>query len=264
MMFEKELAAAIEAAKKAEVAILEVYAKPFDVEIKSDDSPVTEADKKADEIIRAHLSSLFPTDAFLTEESADTPERLSTRRLWIVDPVDGTKEFVSRNGEFTTNIALCLDHEIVVGVINAPLLGITYFAVKGEGAYRLNKDGSKTRLQVSPRTDGLLAMRSISHFRDAEAAFMDQNAAHFMGEPVAVGAALKFAALAEGRLDFFIRLSSGTKEWDVAPGDLLVKEAGGFMVEPSGKSFTYNREDVYNRNGYIMGNILQGWMFPKP
>ena len=259
-LYEVELAAAIEAAKKAEVAILEVYAKPFEVEIKEDDSPVTIADKTADEIIRGHLAPLFPEDGFLTEEIEDNPSRHEKKRVWIVDPVDGTKEFVSRNGEFTTNIALCVDHEIVVGVINLPTQGILFYAVKGQGAYRLDADGKVTRIHVSDRVDHLRCMRSISFFQPREALFLKNNATYFEGEPKPVGAALKFAALAEGRCDFFIRLSGCTKEWDVAPGDLIVNEAGGFMVQPDGTPFRYNREDVYNRAGYVMGNKLQPWM----
>ena len=97
-------------------------------------------------------------------------------------------------------------------------------------------------------------MRSISHFNEKEKAFMERNKAKFMGEATPVGAALKFAYLAEGKFDFYIRISGGTKEWDVASGDLILSEAGGVMVEPSGVHLTYNREDVYNRNGYVMAN----------
>lgn len=259
-MLENELRAAIEAARLAQKAILEVYAKPFAVEIKEDDSPVTEADKKADVILRDYLSKRFPEDGFLTEESEDDHSRFSKRRIWIIDPVDGTKEFVSRNGEFATNIALCVDHEIVLGVINAPAQGILYYAVKGEGAYRLNGDGSLERIHVDLRQENLRVMRSISFFQPKEERYLESHKSHFYGEPKPVGAALKFAALAEGKMDFFVRLSPSTKEWDVAAGDLLVREAGGFMVEPSGAKFAYNREDVYNRNGYVMGNVFQPWM----
>lgn len=254
MKYEKELQAAIEAAKKAEPHIISVYETPFDVEIKEDDSPVTAADKGADAIIRAYLAGIFPDDGFLTEESQDTGERLTKKRIWIVDPVDGTKEFVSRNGQFTTNIALAENHEIVVGVINVPTLGILYYAVKGEGAYRVGKDGSLTRLHVSTRKANLRALRSISFFNEKEKAFMAQHKDAFEGEPRPVGAAMKFGVIAEGNAEFFYRMSAGTKEWDVAPGDLIVHEAGGIMVEPSGKRFVYNREDVYNRNGYIIAN----------
>jgi len=250
----------LSAVKEAEKAIMEVYGTAFDVEIKSDDSPVTEADKRADKIIRDILAKAFPEDGFLTEESADTPERFSKKRIWIVDPVDGTKEFVSHNGEFTTNVALCEGKEIVLGVINAPVLGCVYFAVKGEGCFCLDKDGTVTKLHVSDRTTGLRAMRSISFFKPEEAAFMKDHAEFFDGDARPVGAAIKFCRLAEGTYDFLVRLGGNTKEWDVAAGDIIVKEAGGFVCEPTGKDFVYNREDVYNRLGYAMGNIRQDWM----
>ena len=117
-MYQKEIEAMIKAAREAEKIIMEIYATDFAVEIKSDDSPVTAADKGADAIIREVLGKAFPTYGFLTEESRDTKKRLSKRDVFIVDPVDGTKEFVNRNGEFCTNIALAHDHEIVAGVIN--------------------------------------------------------------------------------------------------------------------------------------------------
>ena len=259
-MMKYELEVAIKAAKVAEKEILAVYHTPFDVEIKEDNSPVTQADKKADEIIRDILSHAFPEDGFLTEESADTPERFNKKRIWIVDPVDGTKEFVSRNGEFTTNIALCQDHEIVLGVINVPTSGVIYYAIKGQGAFRLEPGKEPVQIHVSSRKENLRSARSISFFQPSEAAYMKNNRFHFEGDAKPVGAALKFARIAEGTFDFFVRLSNGTKEWDVAPGDLIVREAGGFMVEPSGSNFRYNREDVYNRNGYLVGNALQPWM----
>ena len=254
MKYEAELNAAIEAVKLAQVHILKVYATPFEVEIKSDDSPVTAADKGADDILRAYLGKRFPAYGFLTEESQDTDERFAKEYIWIIDPVDGTKEFVSRNGQFTTNVALAKNGEVVLGVINAPTLGICYYAIKGEGAFRIEKDGKVTPIHVSSRDDHLRALRSISFFKEEEKKFMEEHAVSFEGEPRMVGAALKFCAIAEGSADFFYRCSSGTKEWDVASGDLIVKEAGGYMAEPDGHEFTYNRKDVYNRKGYVVAN----------
>ena len=252
-MYEAELQAAIEAALEAQKVILEVYARDFEVETKSDDSPVTEADKRADELIREYLGARFPDYGFLTEESADTPLRLKQRAIWIVDPVDGTKEFVSRNGGFVTNIALCVDHEIVVGVINAPALGVYYYAVKGQGAYKV-EGGVTERIHVSDRGFPVRALRSISFFNAREAAFIAKYHDKFAYEPECVGAALKFCRIAEGSAEIFCRFSSGTKEWDVASGDIIVTEAGGVMVQPNGERFRYNREDVYNRLGYVIAN----------
>ena len=253
-MYQKELEAAIKAAKHAQEKILEIYHTDFDVEIKSDDSPVTLADKTADAMIRKDLSTAFPEAGFLTEESKDTKERLSKKAVWIVDPVDGTKEFVSRNGQFTTNIALAVDHEVVVGVINVPLFNVLYFAVKGEGAFKMDSEGKIIPIHCSDRDSSLRTVRSISFFNEKEKAFYDRHKDLFEGEAEPIGAANKFCVIAEGKYDFFYRMSSGTKEWDVAAGDLLVHEAGGAMVQPNGEKFRYNREDVYNREGYVIAN----------
>lgn len=254
-MLERELKAALEAAKEAEKIIREVYASNFQVEIKEDDSPVTSADKGADAKIRAILSSAFPADGFLTEESKDTKERLSKRRVWVVDPVDGTQEFVSRNGEFATNIALVDNHEVVLGVINIPMEGNLYYAVKGQGAYKIDKDGNVSRIHVSARKDSIKALCSRSFRNPKESELAAKLSAKLDGPATPLGAALKFCRIAEGQFDLFIREYSGTKEWDVAAGDIIVTEAGGFMVDGKDKRpFAYNREDVYNRSGYIVAN----------
>ncbi len=253
-MYERELEAAIKAIKEAEEKILEIYHTDFAVEIKSDDSPVTIADKTADALLRKRLSEAFPDYGFLTEESIDTKDRLSMKAIWIIDPVDGTKEFVSKNGEFATNVALCVNHEIVVGLINCPVSGDLYYAIKGEGAYLLKRNGEKVRLHVSDRTKKLKALRSISFFFPDEKQFYIDHADRFDGELTPMGAALKFCAIARGDYDYFYRTSDGTKEWDIAPGVLIIEEAGGVVVEPDGGTFTFNREDVYNRKGYIIAN----------
>lgn len=261
-MYEEHLKAMIKAAKDAEIVIKEIYSTNFEVEIKDDNSPVTMADKKADALIRKELSS-FSKIGFLTEESIDTKERLSMEDIWVVDPVDGTKEFVSRNGEFCTNIALVHNHEVVVGVINVPMLNETFYAIKGEGAYKIDSKGNVTRIHVSNRSFPLRAIRSISFFNKVEEAFYQRNSDKFEKEILPVGSALKFCRIAEGLSDYFYRNSSGTKEWDVAAGDLILSEAGGIMVEPSGKKMTYNRVDVYNRNGYILANSKENLLLGK-
>lgn len=253
-MYEAVLKDMMEAALQADVWIKKVYAMDFPVEIKEDNSPVTEADKGADEIIRAYLSARYPEAGFLTEESSDDGSRFSKRAIFIVDPVDGTKEFVSRNGQFTTNIAYCVDHEIVVGVIRVPLFNVTYYAIKGQGAFRQEDGKEPVRIHVSDRTTHLRACRSISHVMDGEREFYERHKDLIDGEPVPIGAARKFCMIAEGSYDIFVRYSGGTKEWDIAPGDLIVTEAGGVMCEPDGKRFTYNRQDVYNRKGYMLAN----------
>ena len=257
-MYEKEIAAMKEAALKAEKKILEVYATNFSVEIKSDDSPVTAADRGADAIIREELGKDFPGYAFLTEESKDTKERLKKEFVFIVDPVDGTKEFVSRNGEFCTNIALCRNHELVAGLINIPTKHTYYYAVKGEGAYRVDETGTH-RIHVSERKDHLRVLRSISFATPEEKAIVERN----QGKIESVtprGAAVKFCLIAEGSAEVMIRTSLGTKEWDTAAGEIILEEAGGFMRKMDGSKYSYNREDVYNREPYELLNSLDNFL----
>ncbi len=259
-MYEKELEAAIEAVKLAEVWIKKIYNSDFDVEIKSDDSPVTAADKGADDIMREYLGKKFPEYGFLTEESKDTKERLSKKSIWIIDPVDGTKDFVSRDDEFTTNVALAVDHEVVVGVINIPMLNTIYYGIRGQGAFRMDKDGKVTRIHVSEKLDNLIALKSRSFFNEKEAAWLERHKDK-VTEVRSYGAAVKFCRIAEGEADIQMRISSSTKEWDVAAGDIILSEAGGAMIQPDGTHFRYNRDDVYNRNGYILVNRLENLLW---
>lgn len=258
-MYEKELNAMIAAAREAEKLIMEIYATDFDVEIKSDDSPVTAADKGADAKIREVLSKEFPDYGFLTEESKDTKERLFKRDVFIVDPVDGTKEFVNRNGEFCTNIGFCHDHEIVAGVINVPAKGLLYYAVKGQGAFRINKDGSVDKIHVSDRKENLRCVMSRSFLMPGEVALLEANKDKIV-EHWSAGAATKFCAIAQGDAEISFRMSQGTKEWDTAAGDILIHEAGGHMVKMDGTRYIYNREDVYNRDPYELVNDMANFV----
>ena len=250
--FEHMKQAALDAGK----LIMDVYHTNFAVEIKQDDSPVTAADKGSDALIRKELGTAFPEAAFLTEESTDDRSRLDKEWLFVVDPLDGTSDFVSRAGEFAVLIALVHYHEPVVGVIYAPNQNLFYYAIKGEGAYRLDGD-TPVRLHVSSRVGkDLRCLVSRSHFNEKEKAYIEARRSRF-SEIVPMGAALKFAKIAEGSAEISYRFSGGTKEWDVAPGNLILEEAGGIMVKPDGSRYSYNREDVYNREGYILANCLE-------
>lgn len=252
-MYERELQAMIKAAKDAENVIREVYESAFDVEIKSDDSPVTAADKGADALIREELHEAFPGYAFLTEESADDKSRLDNDDVFIVDPVDGTKEFVARNGEFTTNIALSYANEIVAGVINVPMKHVLYYAVKGQGAFRLEEGKAPVQIHVSSKTSDLTCLRSRSFFQKDEEALIAKHQDKIK-RLTSLGAALKFCAIAEGKAEISYRLSAGTKEWDIAAGTIILQEAGGLIQKPDGTEYSFNRDDVYNRQGYMLAN----------
>ncbi len=252
-MWEKELQAAIEAGMVAKKKILEIYHTPFDVEIKSDNSPVTIADKSADEIIRQYLSERFPTHAFLTEESTDNLDRLKNDFVWIVDPVDGTKDFVAKDDQFTTNIALAYKHELVVGVVIAPALDEIYFASKGHGSYFQKGNEKPVKIHVNDKLDDLTMLTSVFHFTEDEKKFIEEHndkIKHVMKK----GSSLKPCAIAHGLAEITFRSSPNTKEWDTAACQIVVEEAGGLFVEPDGSPIKYNREDVYNRRGYIVVN----------
>lgn len=252
-MFSKELKAAIEAGLLAKDKIMEFYNHGFDVEIKEDDSPVTIADKTADKMIKEYLSNLFLTHAFLTEESEDNLERLNNDFVWIVDPVDGTKDFVAKDGQFTTNIALAYKHEIVVGVVIAPAINQYYYAMKGHGAYFVDENGHETKIHVNDKTDDLLVLTSVFHVTKGELELIEKHNDKITSSR-GVGSSLKACTIAKGEAELSYRLSAGTKEWDTAACDIIVKEAGGLFVKPDGTNITYNREDVYNREGYVITN----------
>ena len=252
-MWEKELKAAIEAGLKAKEVIMQIYEKGFDVEIKEDNSPVTIADKNADAIIRKVLHERFPEHAFLTEESEDDPSRLSNDYVWIVDPVDGTKDFVARDGGFTTNIALSYKHELVVGVVVVPVTGEIYFASKDNGSYYQDPKGNIEKIHVNDKLDNLTCLTSVFHFNEKEAELIKKHSDKIT-KVEKFGSSLKPCRIAHGKAEITYRMSAGTKEWDTAACQIIVEEAGGIFVEPDGARITYNRKDVYNRKGYVVAN----------
>ena len=252
-MWEKELQAAIEAGLLAKTKIMEIYHQHFDVEIKEDNSPVTIADKTADKIIHDYLAKAFPTHAFLTEESDDNRSRLENDYVWIVDPVDGTKDFVAKDDQFTTNIALAFKHHVVVGVVIAPATNEIYFASKGNGAFYQKGNEKPVKIHVNDKLDDLTVLTSVFHFNADEKAIIDRHQdkiKHVMKR----GSSLKPCAIAHGLAEITYRCSPNTKEWDTAASQIIVEEAGGVFVEPDGKEILYNREDVYNRKGYVVTN----------
>ena len=252
-MWEKELEAAIEAGLLAKKAILDFYHSKVEIEIKEDNSPVTIADKTADKIIREYLHEKFPTHAFLTEESEDNLDRLKNDFVWIVDPVDGTKDFIAHDDEFTTNIALSYKHKLVVGVVIAPALDEIYFASQGNGAF-FQKNGEKPiKIHVNGKKEDLTVLISQFHFNDNEKAMIEKHGDKIK-HVVRRGSSLKPCMIAHGLAEITYRFSPNTKEWDTAACQAIVEEAGGLFVEPDGNPLTYNRKDVYNRKGYVVTN----------
>lgn len=251
-MYQKELEVMIEAAKKASIEILKIYHTNFDVEIKSDDSPVTLADKTADLLISKVLKEHFPDYALLTEESLDDLKRRENDYVFIVDPIDGTKDFIARNGEFTVNIGLAYKNKIVAGVIMIPCTNEIYYASYQNGAYYLLNDKVE-RIHVNDKLNDLTMLTSNFHTTDKERAIAEKNK-NLISVVTSKGSSIKACHIAHGKAEVSFRLSSGTKEWDTAASQIIVQEAGGVFAKPSLEEIYYNREDVYNREGYVILN----------
>ena len=250
--YKKELEVALKATELAHKIILDIYnTNDFKTEIKEDNSPVTQADLKANEIICKTLLENFNDYGLLSEELSDNLERLHKEFVWVVDPIDGTKDFIAKTNEFTVNIGLIYDHEVVLGVIGVPAKKEIYYAIKNEGAYLL-KDNKITRLFTSSASTNLVQMHSRFHFSQSEKEYFENH--DEITSLNEAGSAYKACLIASGKAHIYLKNSKGTKEWDVAPSSILVQEAGGFFGLPNGEKMKFNRENVYNDEGFIILN----------
>lgn len=251
-------------ARDAASAILRVYDTGFDVTRKSDNSPLTEADLAAHRCIVERLETLTPEIPVLSEESADTIPtfvRRAWRRLWVVDPLDGTREFVKRNGEFSVNIALVEDGEAVFGVIQAPVTGALWHGARGHGAFRRDGDREHALHTRVPALAPLRVAASRSHL-DPRTANVMAHMASSTGrdcEPIALGSSLKFCRLAEGGMDVYPRFGP-TSEWDTAAGQAILEAAGGCVLDPEGRPLRYNQRDTVLNGSFIaLGDPSLPW-----
>lgn len=247
----KELELAINLAQKAGQKIMEVYNRSYEVEYKDDDSPLTEADKAANKIIVPALKDNFPQYAILSEESKDDRSRLENDWCWVVDPLDGTKEFIKRNGEFTVNIALSYQQRVVLGVIYVPVSGELYYASKDQGAYYKSKDDQEPRqIKVSNRTEDIRLVMSRSHASEKLQNLIDK---HSIKQVRRAGSSLKGALIARGEAEVYYRFNP-TMEWDTAAMQCIVEEAGGIFRQMDGAEMLYNRENSVNEKGFYVVN----------
>lgn len=246
-----ELDLLIRLGQKASAKILEIYAHGFNVEIKSDNSPVTDADKASDEIIKNGIKKAFPEYGLLTEEDKDDKARLSKDKVFIIDPLDGTSDFVKKDGQFAINLALADKHIPVVGVIVIPLQKAIYFACKGKGAYVKEEGRMIQKIHTSYKNSSLRMLVSACHvsplLNDVLAKHKDQ-----LSSVTGMGSALKACLISRGDDELAVSLGMGTKEWDTCAPQILIQEAGGQYCDVHGRIMKYNRDDVYNRDGYII------------
>lgn len=295
------LTSAIAISRQAGAAILDIYARAdHEVESKSDQSPLTAADLAAHAIIQAALEALTPEVPVLSEESASVPWAIRQRwsRYWLVDPLDGTREFIKRNGEFTVNIALIDSGVPVLGVVYVPVLDLLYYGAQGSGAWKqggqrqasqkqsasmdslsasFGATGTSAssggtgrsasveppvRIAVSPINEGQRTLRVVAsrNHRGAELeAWMQRARQHFPDLTlVSMGSSLKICLIAEGKADIYPRLAL-TSEWDTAAAQAVLEAAGGVLVDDEGRTYRYNRkDDILNPYFFAIGDVRVG------
>ncbi|GGC57140.1 3'(2'),5'-bisphosphate nucleotidase CysQ [Marinobacter halophilus] len=245
----------IRLADEASEKVLHIYQSDFKVNYKEDQSPITAADMASHDIIVKGLRRISRDIPILSEEGAQASweERKHWRRFWLIDPIDGTKDFTQRTGEFTVNIAMIEDGEPVLGVVTAPALKEAFWGIKGEGAHMRDRTGRTHRIRVAEPRESLRVVASKNHLNDETRAFIDTLGPH---EMVQAGSSLKLCRIAEGHADIYPRMGP-TCEWDTAAAHAVLLAAGGKVQTLDGEPLTYGKEDVLNPFFIAAGN----WYF---
>jgi 3'(2'), 5'-bisphosphate nucleotidase len=252
----------IDISHRAGLKILDWYEGDKGITLKSDDSPLTMADLASHVLINAELTNRWPDIPVLSEESADIPweTRQAWQTYWLVDPLDGTKEFINQNGEFTVNIALIRDHQPILGVVYVPVTKTSYFGARKLGAWRQVHDMAEATIKVrQPSSPRAVIVGSRSHANPELASQLEELGAH---ELTSMGSSLKFCRIAEGLADFYPRLGP-TCEWDTAAAQAVVEAAGGQVVKIDGTALRYNQKDAYlNPHFFVYGDPEREWLQP--
>jgi len=250
----------IAVAARAGDEILKIYnSDDFGVEAKDDNSPLTLADKAAHNAIVAALAELTPDIPVLSEEAADISwsERSGWQEYWLIDPLDGTKEFIKRNGEFTVNIALIQGHQAVLGVVHVPVQNRCFFGYQGGGAFEKDAQGTIKPVSVTtPAQRPVRVVGSRSHRGELVDAYLEKLGEHVM---VSMGSSLKLCLVAIGEADIYPRLGL-TSEWDTAAAQAVVECAGGKVIQTNGETLMYNaKEDILNPFFLVYGDSNRDW-----
>ncbi|MFQ5496495.1 MAG: 3'(2'),5'-bisphosphate nucleotidase CysQ [Nitrosopumilus sp.] len=247
-----ELDIAITAAKEAGEAILEIYHRDFESFKKNDDSPITEGDLKSNEIIKKILSKTG--HIILSEEDNDDQSRLEKNTIWIVDPLDGTSDFIDKTGEFTIMISLIKNKKPVLGVIGWPTEKTLFVAQKGSGAFRYS-NGKWNKISVTNESNisKCRAVGSRHHLSDKEKLFIKKLG---IEDFTSIGSSLKVGKISSGEAEAYITTTNKMKEWDSAASYCIISEAGGKMTDMSGNDITYNNKEVHHQNGILVTNGL--------
>lgn len=243
------------AAREAGRVILRHYgaAGGVAVETKSDSSPVTIADREADAVILSQLVAAYPDDGFLSEEAPDDRARLAKSRVWIIDPLDGTRDFVARTGDFCVHVGLSVDGIACVGVVHHPVSGATFLAARGAGAF-VEADGVRTRLGVSEVAEAGAARLGVSRLNLNGDLARALAAAGLKKQAIAMGASVKLMAVARGTLDAVVTFSAAEMEWDTCAPEVIVTEAGGAFTDLDGRALRYNQVQLAHVRGSVASN----------
>ena len=256
-------ASCVNIAREAGKKILEVYEQDFEIEQKDDKSPLTDADMASHHTIIESLTALTPDIPVLSEESATLPfeQRQQWHTYWLVDPLDGTREFIKRNGEFTVNIALINDHKCILGVIHVPVLDLDYFAYSGGGAFKCEQGGDAQPISVKKLDQNRITVAgSRSHGSEEMQKYMANISDNYNEvEMLSMGSSLKFCLVAEGKADLYPRLGL-TSEWDTAAAQCIVEQAGGYVTKTDMSTLEYNTKDsLLNPFFFVFGDNSKDW-----
>lgn len=252
-MLRREIGEAIRIAREAGAILMDVYATDFGVSYKSKSDPVTEADTRANAHIVGELEKAFPDDGIVAEESEDRSDALEAGRCWYVDPVDGTKEFVARNGEFAVMLGLAIEGEAVAGVVYQPVTDKLYAGVVGSGA-TLDQHGRRRELRVSDVSEPsrLRLVVSRSHRNRAVGEVVAKLGIANEMQIGSVG--LKAGLIAERKADLYLHISDKSSAWDACGPEAILKAAGGRFTDLSGNPYRYGGTDMRNRRGILACN----------
>ena len=242
----------IKISKEAGKAILEVYNTNFDYQIKENLSPLTKADTLSNNIICEKLKELTPDVPVISEENSEIPFNIKSlwKQYWLVDPLDGTKEFINRNGEFTVNIALINNKEPVFGVIYIPVNNRLFWGSRDYGSYEIKSDMRERKIHVSDKVLKKIAC-SRSHSNPEFNNFLENLDSY---TTVKIGSSLKFCLIANGEIDLYPRLGP-TSEWDIAAGEAILRSAGGCIIDLEGKNIIYNKKNIINPSFIAASNL---------
>ena len=256
--YKQEIQVATELARAAGAVLLEHYNSPFLVEQKvnalDEIEEVTAADREANELIVTRLQKEFPADGILAEESTDSEHRLEKNRVWLIDPMDGTKNFIARDGDFAVQIGLAVGGESVVGVVYQPAHGVLYRAARDGGAWMESEARIAVRLWVSKQTEPGEMILASSRSHPSPRMGRIVSAFGFKGETRRGSVGVKVGLIAEQQADLYIHLSPRTKQWDTCGPEAILAEAGGRLTDLFGQPLRYNGRRIDNRNGIVATN----------